>query len=245
MNIGLLVCEDTPPYATFFRDLLDGTSRGGEITLHPYKAYEGDLPSDVRDHEGYLITGSRAGVYEDLPWIGSLLTFVGEAHGAAVPQVGVCFGHQVLAHALGGRVEKAGAGWELGIHGTAITRHFPWMDGAAAGADAERLNLVYVHQDQVVSLPKGATPFAATDLCPVAGFVIGGIPDAPAALGIQGHPEFSPAATEEIIRTQPEKFPPPVADPALHSLASHGDEVDSAVVAEWITRFLLTAGGRR
>ncbi|TVR66979.1 MAG: M20/M25/M40 family metallo-hydrolase [Spirochaetaceae bacterium] len=265
MNVALLVCEETPAYDRLFRDLLESVPEGADITLHPYAACRGILPSTVHDHEGYIITGSYAGVYEAHPWISRLLEFVRRAHGAAIPLVGVCFGHQVLARILGGRVEKARTGWELGVRTTRITRRQSWM-GTDAPAPEDSLQLIYIHQDQVVTVPPEAQVFARTDRCPVAGFVLGDSGEHATVLGLQGHPEFTPATAETIIRSQPGKFTPEVAGPALETLSrrrrpggesgtennaeSGGDTgdgtallPDAITLAGWIARFLLEARG--
>src|SRR5688500_18231481 len=95
-----------------------------------YDVEAGELPADPGAHDAYLITGSPAGVYDDLPWIKKLETFLGIAKGRA-KLVGICFGHQIMAQAFGGHVEKSDKGWGVGLHNYPVVRHEPWMDDAA------------------------------------------------------------------------------------------------------------------
>ena len=80
-----------------------------------YEVREGKLPSAPEEQDGYIVTGSPAGVYDDLPWIEPLKTFLVQAKGKA-KLVGICFGHQIMAEAFGGRVEKSDRGWGIGLH---------------------------------------------------------------------------------------------------------------------------------
>lgn len=245
MQVALLICEDKPAYARLFRDLLARTSTGTAIELVSVPVYEGEFPRSVHDYDGYVITGSYAGVYDAYPWIPRLMQFVREAYQSAIPMVGVCFGHQVLAHALGGCAAKASDGWELGVRETRITRHYRWMDpmrfhsrrsqDSGENGEDRRVRLIYIHQDHVVDLPERAEVFAGTDLCPIAGFTLD-----TTVLGLQGHPEFTPAVAEEVLTSQPEKFPPDSAAAARKSLTQPDD---SALAAGWIARFLVDARG--
>src|SRR6185436_917838 len=97
------------------------------LDARSYDVAAGALPPDVGRHDSYLITGSPAGVYDDLPWIARLKTFLRAAEGRA-RLVGICFGHQIMAEAFGGRVEKSERGWGAGLHTYPIVRHEPWMD---------------------------------------------------------------------------------------------------------------------
>ncbi|MFW5995352.1 MAG: glutamine amidotransferase-related protein, partial [Spirochaetia bacterium] len=127
MNVAVLECEhigvDGQPgpgdYTRLFEDLLKRSRDAEDYHLVPVDA-RGGLPESVHEYDAYLITGSYAGVYDQEPWIEALLQFVREAHAGSKPLVGICFGHQVIAHALGGRAEKAKVGWQLGVVSTKI-----------------------------------------------------------------------------------------------------------------------------
>ena len=113
-------------YPAMFRDLL-----GEAFDYRTFRVFQGEFPPDPAAFEALLITGSPAGVYDDLPWIAELEEFIRASVGKT-KQVGICFGHQVLASALGGEVVKSPKGWGLGLHTYEITGEAPWMDGAAA-----------------------------------------------------------------------------------------------------------------
>ena len=153
-----------------------------------YDVAAGALPADVGRHDAYLITGSPAGVYDDLPWIAPLKTFLRAAKGRA-KLVGICFGHQIMAEAFGGRVEKSEKGWGVGLHSYPIVQREPWM---------EATHLVSVpasHQDQVVLQPPEADVIASSLFTPYAGLAWRDQP----AISFQFHPEMSPAFAKALI----------------------------------------------
>jgi len=129
-------------YPSMFRTLL------GE-GAHDYTTYdvaEGQFPAEVEDHRAYIITGSSAGVYEPHPWIDPLKGFLQAARGRTA-LVGVCFGHQIMAEAFGGKVIKSPKGWGVGLHRYEVATRHVWMDKAAT------IGVPASHQDQVVELP--------------------------------------------------------------------------------------------
>lgn len=156
----------------------------------------GDILGNPQDADAWLITGSRHSVYEDLPWITATKAFVRACMDTGVPIVGICFGHQLLAEALGGKVEKSTRGWGVGVQ-EFKTKNLPdWM---AALGDSYRLNTVY--QDQVATPPPGARVIAGSEFCPVGAMVFGD-PDHPSALSVQAHPEITPAFLQGLIDTR-------------------------------------------
>ena len=98
--------EEFGSYPDMFADLL-----GSGYDLETFDVTAGDLP-DPAAHGAYMITGSPAGAYEPLPWIAPLMQFIRSARESKM--IGVCFGHQVMAQALGGEVVKSPKGWGLG-----------------------------------------------------------------------------------------------------------------------------------
>ncbi len=144
---------------------------------------DGEFPADVHDADGWLITGSRHGAYEDLPWIAPLEEFIREAYAAHVPMVGICFGHQIIAQALGGKVAKFDNGWSVGPQRIRLRRN-------------GNLALNAWHQDQVIDLPKGAKVIGATAIsAKYAALVYGD-----RAYTVQPHPEFSGALIGDLDR---------------------------------------------
>jgi GMP synthase-like glutamine amidotransferase len=223
MNLAILE-TGTPPgpleerfgrYPAMFEDLL-----GMKATS--YVAAAGALPADVGRHGAYLVTGSPAGVYDDLPWIAPLKTFLRAAHKRA-RLVGICFGHQVMAEALGGRVEKSARGWGVGLQSYPIVRHEPWMDNVPL------VSVPASHQDQVVEQPPGAEVIASSVFTPYAGLAWS---DGP-SISFQFHPEFDPAFAKALIAERYDRTPDPEA-----AIATLDSPNDNARVGEWIRRFL-------
>jgi GMP synthase-like glutamine amidotransferase len=195
---------------------------GPEFELEVFDVQYGALPSE-NGHAAYLITGSPAGVYDDLPWIAPLLQFIRTA--ADKKWVGICFGHQAMAEALGGKVEQSDKGWGIGLQRYAIDRRQPWMDGESA------ISVAASHQDQVVIQPPNTQVVASSDFTPFAGFAWTDRP----AISFQFHPEFEPDYAKALIAQRHDRLPSP--DAATASLDAPNDRTR---VAEWIRRFLKT-----
>ncbi|MFN7224830.1 MAG: type 1 glutamine amidotransferase [Paracoccaceae bacterium] len=166
-------------YPDMFARLLDGYG----FTFRTYRVVDGSFPADVHDCDGWLITGSKHGAYDDLPWIPPLEAFIRKAFDARVPVVGICFGHQIIAQAMGGRVEKFSAGWSVGP--------------TEYDFDGEPLTLNAWHQDQVVKRPEGAKVIASNAFCENAALLYDD-----RALTVQAHPEFSPTFVDGLMKTR-------------------------------------------
>ncbi len=106
---------------------------GPEFQVETFDVQAGELPADPAAHGAYLITGSPAGVYDPLPWIAPLSDFIRAAN--ASKMVGICFGHQVMAEALGGHVVKSEKGWGAGLQHYSVVRAERWMDRARRSRD--------------------------------------------------------------------------------------------------------------
>lgn len=175
MLIGILQTGHAPDaligrtgdYGEMFQRLLAGQG----LSFRVYSVVDMEFPQDVHDCEGWLITGSRHGTYEDLPFIRPLEAFIREAYAAGVPMVGICFGHQIIAQALGGKVEKFRGGWAVG----------PTKYRMTGG----ELMLNAWHQDQVVQRPEDAEVVGTSPFCENAALVYGD-----RAFSVQAHPEF-------------------------------------------------------
>jgi GMP synthase-like glutamine amidotransferase len=224
MNVAILETGRPPgdlarqfgDYSSMFERLL-----APEFKVTRFDVQAGELPSDLAAHAAYLITGSPAGVYDPLPWIEPLSAFIRSANDSKM--IGVCFGHQVMAEALGGHVEKSDKGWGAGLHSYSIVRHEPWMDGERSIA------VPASHQDQVVVQPPNTQIVAASGFTPYAAFAWTDRP----AISFQFHPEFSPAFAKALIEQHYDIVPDP--DAAIASLDSPND---NARVGGWIRRFL-------
>jgi GMP synthase (glutamine-hydrolysing) len=230
-RVGLLACDRVweplctahGDYADMFAALLRGA--GADFELVTYAVHAGQLPSRVDACDAWIISGSRAAVYEERPWIAGLKDFARAAYAAGTPQVGVCFGHQLLAHALGGRTERAPTGWGLG--NVELTVREPGR--LPVGAPA-RLRLFMAHQDQVVTLPPDAAWLADAPHCAHAIFALGD-----RVLGLQPHPEFTAGFMRDMTRE--DSFRLPSAQRAA-ALASYDAPVDNAFAGGWIVDFL-------
>jgi GMP synthase-like glutamine amidotransferase len=237
MNLALLGCDDVPErhrhiaggYRDMFAALLQPHVPGLQLTW--IDLYHGEKPPEADAFDGYLCTGSRCSVYEDRPWIASLKNLVREVQRSRKPFVGVCFGHQMLAEALGGKVEKAPQGWGVGVHDMDIVRPENWMS-----PQQSHCKLQYMHADQVQRMPPQSTLLASAEHCPVAMFRVG-----ETMLGIEGHPEFPASYVEALLLERRERIGDDVVTAALDRIRERTDE---KIAGRWVSNFLETAATR-
>jgi GMP synthase-like glutamine amidotransferase len=187
MQIGILQTGQAPDalkgdlgdYPDMFQRLLAGHG----LTFRTWHVEAMDFPASIHDAEGWLITGSRHGAYEDHPFIKPLEDFIRAAYAAHVPMVGICFGHQIIAQAMGGRVERYAGGWAVGA-----------QDYDFGG---KTVTLNAWHRDQVVAKPDAAAVIASNDFCTNAALLYDD-----RALTVQAHPEFDPTFVDGLMRTR-------------------------------------------
>lgn len=171
-----------------------------------FAVLDGEIPAAADVADLWVITGSRHGVYEDHPWIAPFENFIRSCRDASVPMIGICFGHQIIAQALGGRVEKSGKGWGLGVHQYDIIPANKSLEQLG-----DTLSLQAVHQDQVVDVPQGAERLARSQFCENAALLYPGF-----ALTFQGHPEFGPAFVRDLLTLRRgTAFPEEIVDQIL------------------------------
>ncbi|QQO19743.1 type 1 glutamine amidotransferase [Bradyrhizobium diazoefficiens] len=185
---------------------------------------KGDALPDPGRLEAVLITGAAAGVYDGLDWIEPLEDFVREVHANKTPLVGVCFGHQLIAQALGGTVRKSEKGWGIGRH---VYRVLP-ENGVVNG---EAIAIAASHQDQVIEPPSDALTILSSDFTPHAGLLYAN----GTTLTVQPHPEFDVAFAQVCCDLRDGKAPDDVVATARASLA---EPMDNAKLGGAITRFL-------
>ena len=235
MKIGLLGCDDVPERLKYiggsYRDMFDAllAPHVPGLELEWFDVIKGALPESPDACDAYICTGSRHSVYENRDWILRLQAHVRELHAAHKPFVGICFGHQVLAQALGGEVAPAEQGWGVGVHEMNIVQPEPWMQ-----PPLRECRLQYMHADQVQRLPPRSVVLATARHCPVAMFRV-----EQTSLGIEGHPEFPAPYVGAIVQARKERIGTARAEAALESLDS---PVDDHVVARWIVNFLMMNG---
>ncbi|MDD7972925.1 type 1 glutamine amidotransferase [Roseinatronobacter alkalisoli] len=220
MKIGILQTGRTPvelrakhgDYDDLFRAFLAGQG----FTFETFAVLDGVLPAGPNDADGWLITGSRFGVYEGHPWIAPLESFLRAVYAKGVPIIGVCFGHQILAQALGGKVEKFSGGWSVGA-----TQY---------DTDTGSKRIMAWHQDQVTQPPKDARVAGHTDFCENAILVYGD-----KALTMQPHPEFTPEFMVDLLDARGVVLPPETAQSARKGMSA---ELATEDIADMFAEFL-------
>ena len=232
MRLGILDCDRLDPdladrfgpvYSEMF--IRGFQPLAPELEFRVWSAIDGELPEDLHECTAWLITGSRHDAYSDIPWIQALRGWIRRAHDADVKLAGICFGHQVIAQALGGEVVKSTKGWGLGVSVHPMLEDAPWMAPAR-----DHIRILASHQDQVALLPPGATRLAGNDFCPNFMFLQGDN-----IVAIQGHPEFSVEYNRALIERRRGLLPDERYQSSLSSLEG---EVDSTTMMQWLLQFL-------
>jgi len=187
MKIGLLLTGHAPDtlidssgdYDEMFRALLGDEA----FEYETFAVVDQQFPKGIADADGWVISGSRHGAYEDLPWIPPLEQLIRDIWQAKQPLIGVCFGHQIIAQALGGKVEKFAGGWSVGRTDYDL--------------NGERVSLNAWHQDQVVALPETARVLGQNEFCQNAMLAYGDT-----IWTVQAHPEYGSDFLQGLIRTR-------------------------------------------
>ena len=225
MRAGLLVVghvdERSRHVAGDYPELFSALLAPEGIEVVPYAAEDGQLPASLAECDGWLCSPSRLSVYDDSPWIADVEQLLRDAIAAEQPFVGICFGHQLLAQALGGRVERAPDGWGVGVQEYEVVESLACMR-----PPLDAFALIASHQDQVVDVPSGARVIARSEFCPVAGLAVGD-----RIWTVQGHPEFVPDLADHLLAGRIELIGAERVARARESLAQ---PTDRATIARWI-----------
>ncbi len=231
MKVGILKTDAVKPdlaaefgeYPDMFANVLLAVEPN--LSLVTYEVVDGEYPADLDEVDAYIITGSKLSVYDDVPWVKQLKGFVVQLHEAKKKLIGICFGHQMVAEALGGKTLPADSGWCVGVH--AIE---PTEDAARYGLSSSTIRLRSNHRDQVATLPTGGKLLASTKACPIASI---GLDDH--ILTFQGHPEFSEGYARALLNMRRDILGEELYQTAINSLET---ETDNLQVARYIVDFL-------
>ena len=230
MKIGLLECDDVVGrfahiqggYREMFAALLP------EFDFEFFAIHQDAFPKSTADCDAWIATGSKHAVYEGHAWVERAAEFLRDLKEEKRPFVGICFGHQLLAHALGGEVAKARQGWGAGVLPLEILRQEPWMQ-----PPKHAVRIQHMHQDQVQRLPEGSVLLGRSPHCEVGMFRVG-----QTMLGIEGHPEFTREFGAALIDSRRPRIGNASAEEALKSLEKPND---GKTVGSWIARFIRSA----
>ena len=239
LRVAILRADDVRPelknvygeYPEMFEVLLNEANKQQPVKdqvilkTTAYRANQGIFPSDIDNYDAYIITGSKSGVYENLPWIVLLADFVSLLHQFKKPLIGICFGHQLIANVLGGKAGKASSGWEIGVKTTTLNA----VGSSYFGANP--FKLLYSHQDQVIEPAAGSVILASTPGCPIAMTVLD-----EHILTLQGHPEFSAAYASELYQLRKDTYP---SECFRDAIASLNEDTDHLAVARWMIDFMV------
>lgn len=198
------------------------------INAHFFNVAQHDFPEQAEAFDAYLITGSTASVFEDEPWIHTLTGFTQQAYAEGKKMMGICFGHQMLAHALGGEVQRSDHGWMLGAEPFELRSQKPWMQPEIS---TENHYLYYMNQDIVTKLPPDAELLGSSERCEFASFSIGD-----RVFSMQPHPEQPGEFVDEVVTILQDYLPSETIERARNSIQEkpvYGDQLSN-----WFTNFL-------
>ena len=202
MKIAILITGSMPEvlndkfnsYPEMIMQLID--HQNIQMTFEKISCVDNIFPKNIEYFDGFIITGSAFGVYDKEEWIPNLFQLISDIYKKSIPIVGICFGHQAIAEALGGKVIKSEKGWGVGIKNMTKKNNVPWIN-----KNIRNINLIYSHQDQVIKLPNDAKILFGNTFCPISSFCIEN-----KVFSIQGHPEFKNDFALELLELRKDKI---------------------------------------
>lgn len=193
--------------------------------IQVFEVGQDEWPHSPADCEAWVITGSSKSAYDSDPWISQLIEFVQDCDREKRKLIGICFGHQVVAQALGGEVQKSPRGWGVGVREFKIMCQQSWMN-----PPLKKASLLFSHQDQVVKLPEGALHLGTDEFCENQMYSLG-----EHILCLQGHPEF----TVEFARSRVEARKDMIGEEKYQeAMKSFGLLTHETEIGHWFYRFL-------
>jgi len=236
MKVAILQCdtvlEKLQPQFGDYVDMIQHmfTSIDEPFEFDVFDVQHNTYPNNIDAYDFYITTGSKAGVYEDLPWIQTFIDFIRLLDKQRKKLIGICFGHQIIAKALYCKVEKSKKGWGIGVAVNRIVARPDWMENTSDQNKTE-LNILVSHQDQVMTLTSKAVVIAESDFCPY--FLVQWNSH---FLSIQGHPEWLADYSRTRINDRKAVIPAERINEGLDSLSI---ELDNALFTRWVMNFLI------
>lgn len=210
-------------YADMLARLLSAS--GASFEFQTFAVRNNEFPKVLSLYDGWVVTGSAASAYDNLPWIEPLKELIREIWQLKAPLIGICFGHQIVAAALGGRVARFSEGWGCGVH------QYEALEPMVGGTGCSTVTLNAMHQDQVVEKPAAAEVIMRSGFCEYAGLLYGD-----SMVTLQPHPEFSRAFETEMLCLRDKVTIP--AERAREALATLTLPTNAREVGEWLAAFL-------
>ncbi|MFZ9036326.1 MAG: glutamine amidotransferase-related protein [Francisellaceae bacterium] len=232
MKVAILLADHIPShrhcysggdYPNMFANLFLQTSLIVDIDV--YDVTVGEYPSDATIYDAFIITGSKASAFDDQHWILHLKHRIQRYYHLGKKLIGICFGHQILASALGGEVRRSTKGWTVGIETVQMIIEKPWMNPFT-----DYISLVFYHQDQIIRLPKQAQLLATNTISPVQMFCI-----EDQVLGIQAHPEMLKAHNHQLLH----EFQQTIETQFHRAVDSLRVRDHGKMVGHWILNFIM------